>query len=141
MALGMEVGLIGPGHIVLHGDSAPSPKRERRPRPQFVPFSSVAKRLDAFKMPLGTEVGISAGNFVLDGDTAGLSNFRPMSNCGQTAGWIKMVLGMDLGLAPATLCKMGTQPLPKKGTELSQLSAHFYCGRRLDASRCHLVWR
>jgi len=30
MALGMEVGL-GPGHIVLDGDPAPSPKRGESP--------------------------------------------------------------------------------------------------------------
>ena len=37
--------------------------------------------------------------------------------CGQTAGWIKMPLGMEvgLGLAQATLCEMGTQlRLPQK---------------------------
>jgi len=36
MALGMEVGL-GPGHIVLDGEPAPSPKKEAEP-PNFGPF-------------------------------------------------------------------------------------------------------
>ena len=33
--------------------------------------------------------------------------------CGQTAGWIKMPLGMEVG---ATLCSMSTQLPQKKGT-------------------------
>jgi len=41
MALGMEVGL-GPGHIVLDGDSAP-PKKGHSP--QFQLMSIMAKRL------------------------------------------------------------------------------------------------
>jgi len=46
MALGMEVGL-GLGHIVLHGEPAPSPKRGPSPLPNFPPIFIVAKRLDA----------------------------------------------------------------------------------------------
>jgi len=45
MALGMEVGL-GPGHIVLDGDTAPLPKKDQTPVPNFWPMSIVAKRLD-----------------------------------------------------------------------------------------------
>jgi len=37
MALGMEVGL-GPGYIVLDGDSAPLPRQEAEPPPIFGPF-------------------------------------------------------------------------------------------------------
>jgi len=43
MALGMEVGL-GPGHIVLDGDPAPSQKGHSPPN--FRPMSVVAKQLD-----------------------------------------------------------------------------------------------
>jgi len=55
-------------------------------------------------MPLGTMVGLSLGDFVLDGDPApfpkkeadvggGSPNFRPAHvYCGQTAGWIKIAL-------------------------------------------------
>jgi len=42
MKLGIEVGL---GHNVLHGDSAPLPRRGTVP-PNFLPMSVVAKRLD-----------------------------------------------------------------------------------------------
>ena len=42
-------------------------------------------------------------------------NFRPMY-CGQTAGWIKMALGMEVGLGPVHVVLDGdTAPLPKKG--------------------------
>ena len=37
MALGVEVGLIGAGHIVLDGDPAPLPKKGQSP-PIFGPF-------------------------------------------------------------------------------------------------------
>jgi len=43
MALGTEVGL-GPGDIVLDGDSAPPPKKTWH-TPNFRPMSVVAKRL------------------------------------------------------------------------------------------------
>jgi len=44
MALGMEVGL-GPGHIVLDGDTAPLPQKGAE-LPIFWPMSVMAKRLD-----------------------------------------------------------------------------------------------
>jgi len=49
--------------------------------------------------------------------------------CGQTARWIKMVLGMDVGLSPGDSVLHGDPaPLPQKGAEPPpQLSAHFYC--------------
>jgi len=55
-------------------------------------------------MPLGTEVGLSPGDFVLDGDPAPTPSkghspqFSANVRCGQTAGWTKMPLGMEIGL-------------------------------------------
>jgi len=52
-------------------------------------------------MPLGTEVGLSPGDFVLDGEPAPPQkggrppNFRPVYY-GQTAVWIKMPLGTEV---------------------------------------------
>jgi len=44
--------------------------------------------------------------------------FSAHVHCGQTAGWIKVALGREVGLDQATLCYMGTQLLsPQKGTE------------------------
>jgi len=54
------------------------------------------------KMPLGIEVGLGPGDFVLDGDPAppqkrGQSpQFSAHVYCGETAGWIKMPLGMEV---------------------------------------------
>ena len=54
-------------------------------------------------MPLGTELGLSPGDFVLDGDPAPPEKGGGAPKyvyCGQTAGWIKMALGMEVGLGP-----------------------------------------
>jgi len=133
MPLGMDVGLV-PGNFVLDGDPSPAPQK-------------------------GMEVGLSPGDFVLDGDPApsqkggaapslifgpfllwpydwkhqdatwyegrpqprGLcARWGPRSPspkrgrscrlqfsahvyCGQTAEWIRMILGMKVGLSPGAL--------------------------------------
>ena len=105
--------------------------------------------------------------------------------CGQMAAWIKMSLGMELGLGPARrLCvRRGPRPLPKRGrspqifgpcllrpngwidedrpqprllcvtwrpspsptkrgrSPLPNFRPISIVAERLDASRCHLVWR
>jgi len=47
--------------------------------------------------------------------------------CGQTAGWKKLVLGMEVGLGPGDFVLDGDPaPLPQKGAEHPpQFSAHF----------------
>jgi len=48
------------------------------------------------KTPLGMEVGLGPGDFTLDGDPAPPSPiFGPYVQCVQTAGWIKMPLGVQ----------------------------------------------
>jgi len=74
-------------------------------------------------MPLSMDVGLSSGDFVLDGDPVLPPHFRPISIVpNPTAGCIKMPLGMDIGLSPgefvldgdpAPLHKMGAEPLPR----------------------------
>jgi len=60
-------------------------------------------------MPLGMELGLSPGDFVLDGDPtlpspeSGQSpapQFSAHFYCGQTAACIKMPLGVEVGLSP-----------------------------------------
>ena len=63
MKLGMPVGL-GPGHIVLGVNPAPTLLKGHSPRPQFSAHIC----------------------------------------CGQMAAWIKMPLGMEVGLGPDDLC-------------------------------------
>jgi len=46
------------------------------------------------------------------------------------AAWIKMSLGMELGLGPGDFVLDGAQPPHQKGAEPPpQYSAHFYCGQ------------
>jgi len=60
------------------------------------------------KLVLGMEVGLSPGDFVLDGDPVPFPQkrrslppqFSAHFYCGQTARCIKMPLGMDVGLSP-----------------------------------------
>jgi len=53
-----------------------------------------------------------------------------------------MALGMEVGLGPDhILLDEDPAPLPKKGTEPPNFRPIFIVDKRLDASRCHLVWR
>ena len=62
--------------------------------------------------------------------------------CGQTAEWIKMALGMEVGLGPVHIVLDGdTAPLPKKGSRAPNFRPIFIVAKRLDASICHMVWR
>jgi len=59
-------------------------------------------------------------------------------------GWIKMALGMEVGLGPGHIVLDGDPgPLPKTGAEPQppKFSAHFIVAKQLGSSRCHLVWR
>jgi len=50
------------------------------------------------------------------------------------------VLSMEVGLGPVHILLDGdTAPLPKKGAP--NFRPIFIVAKRLDASRCHLVWR
>jgi len=83
------------------------------------------------KMPLGMEVGLSPGDFVLDGDPAlpspkmGAEPLSPIfgpfllwSNSCNTAACIKTPVGMEVGLSPRDFVLDGN-PAPK-------FSAHVY---------------
>ena len=50
--------------------------------------------------------------------------------CDQMVGWIKMKLGMEVGLGPGHIVLDGdlATPLPKKRGHSPQFSAHVYCG-------------
>jgi len=84
-------------------------------------MSIVTKRL-CFRIPLGTEVGLSLGNIVLDGDPAHLPQngesrqFSANVRCGQTAGWIMMPLGMEVNLGPVDVVLDGIAA-PLNGTQ------------------------
>jgi len=70
-------------------------------------------------MPLRMEVGLGPGDFALDGTRspspkkgAEPNKFLAHVYCGQTTGWIKMVLSMERGLSPGDFVLNGTQPAP-----------------------------
>jgi len=82
MKLGMQIGL-GPGHIVLDGDPAPSPPRGGRSPTIFGPYL-LWPNCWMNQMPLGMEVRLGPGDLVFQlppkkGGGVPLPNFRPMS--------------------------------------------------------------
>ena len=65
-------------------------------------------------MKLGTEVGLGPGHIVLDSDPASsrqkggtAPKFSAYVRCGQTAEWIKMPLGIEVGLDRPTSVPSG----------------------------------
>jgi len=61
--------------------------------------------------------------------------------CGQTVGWIKMKLGMQVGLGPGHIVLDGDPAaLPQRGTA-PQFWPISVVANWLDELRCHLVWR
>ena len=143
----MQVGL-GPGDIVLDGDPAPPPLKGHS-RPQFSANVRCGQAAGWTKMPLGKEVGLGPGDFVFDGDSAppekgtAPTQFLAHVYCGQTARWIKMELGMEVGLGPGHIVLDGDPaPFPKKRrSPLHRFLTISIVAKRLDASRCHLLWR
>jgi len=85
-------------------------------------MSFVAKRLDGLRSTW-LEVGLGPGDFVLDGDPlaqkgAEHPQFSAHVYCGQTAGWIKMSLGMEASLGSGDVVLDGDPPTAKKRAEL-----------------------
>jgi len=99
------------------------------------------------KMSFGMELGLGPGDFVLDGDPSYppqkgdiAPKFSPHVYCGQTAGWMKLVLEVDLG--PDDFVLDGDPvPLPKKGAEPPNFRPMFFVAKQLDGPRCHLARR
>ena len=98
------------------------------------------------------KLGLNPGDFVLVGNPALLpkkgakppSKFSADFYCGQTAGCIKMPLGMEVGFNPGDFVLDGDPALPllKKGLEpRPNFRPISIVAKRLDASRCHLIWR
>jgi len=102
------------------------------------------------KLVLGMEVGLSPGDFVLDEEPVpppqkGGGDPQIFGPClfGQTAGGIKMPLGTKVGLSPGDSVLYGDPaPSPQRGWSLlPNFRPISIVAKRLDASRCHLVWR
>ena len=61
--------------------------------------------------------------------------------CGQTAGWIKMLLGTEVGLGPGDIVLGGDPAPPKKGYSIPTFRPMSIVAKRLHGSRCHIVRR
>jgi len=77
---------------------------------------------------------LGPGHTVLDGDPAPLSQkgaepqFSAHLYCGQTAGYIKMPLDMEVGLIPGDSLLDGDPASLRKRGRSPQFSANVYCG-------------
>ena len=81
---------------VRWGPSSPSPQKGDKAR-QFSAHVYCGQTAVCIRIPLGTEVGLSLGDIVLDGDPAPAPlkrhslQFSANVRCGQTAGWTMML--------------------------------------------------
>jgi len=148
--LGTEVGLSPGDLVVLDGDPAPCRKRRHSPSPIFGRFllwpngwiHQDATWCGARPQPMGLCVRWGPSRRPQKG--GGAPKFSAHVYCGQTAGWIKMALGMEVGLSPCDFVLYGDTALtPQKGgrASLHNFRQTSTVPKRLDASRCHLVWR
>jgi len=150
MSLGMDVGL-SPVDFVLDGDPVPHPKKGADP-PNFRPMFMVAKWLDASRChlartrPQPRRLCVRWGPSLLH--TKGvepLPQFSAYFYCSQTAGCIKMPLGMEVGLSPGDFVLDGVPgPFQKRRRSPGrspQFSAMSIVAKRLNGSRWHLAWR
>ena len=143
----------------------PPPRKGAEHPPQFLAHFYCGQTAACIKMPLGKEVGLVPGHIVLDGDPVGTQSsiaapphFRPMPRtngrpsqqllsscyCDQTAGCIKMSLGMEVGLSPGDFVLDGdaSSTFPKRRrSPPPNFRPIFIVVKRLDASKCHMVWR
>jgi len=116
----------------------------------FVTLMHCGQTVGWIKMLLGMEVGLGPGHIVLDRDpapvqqrgTARLPQFSAHVSCGQTAGWIKMPLGREVDLGPGDgHCVRRGPSSPPKGYSLPNFRPMTVVAKRMNGSRCHLVWR
>ena len=89
-------------------------------------------------MSLEMELGLDLGDFVLDGNPAlppqkgGRAPKFSAHCCGQTAGWMNLVLGTEVGLSPGDFVIDGDPakpPTSPKGARPPQFSANVRCGQ------------
>jgi len=88
--------------------------------PQFSARVYFGQTAVCIRIPLGTEVGLSVGDIVLDGHSAAspLKGHSPQFSanvrCGQMTGWTKMPLGTEVGLGLGDFVFDGDPSPPRK---------------------------
>jgi len=132
MPLGMEVGLR-PGDFVLDGDAPPSKKGGGDPifGPCLLwPNGWMDQDVTWHGgRPWSSTHGARWGNSSSPQKRGRAPKFSAHLYCGQTAGCIKMPLGMEVGLSPGDFVRWGPSPLFQKGRSPTQFSAHVYYGQ------------
>jgi len=119
-----------PTRHCVRWDTAPLTRKGAKPPPQFSAHFYCGQTAECIKMRLGMEVGLSLGDFVLDGDPARLPQkghspqFSANVRCGQTAGWMKTPLGMEVDIRPDHIVLDGVPALHERAQQPSALS---YC--------------
>jgi len=88
-------------------------------------------------MPLGMEVGLGPGDFVLDGDPAPPPQFSAYVYYAETAGCIKMTLGTEVDLDSSDIVLDGNpaSPSPKRGSRAPSFRPISIVVKRLYGSR------
>ena len=94
-------------------------------------------------------IGLGPVHIMLDGDRAPLPKrgqshppqFSAHLSSGQTAGWIKMALGLELGLGPGHIVLCGPSSLLQTGCRAPNFRSMSIVAKRLYASGYHLVRR
>jgi len=95
----------------------------------------------------GTDVGVEEdfvecrSEFCVICNELATEHFLAHVCCGQTAGWIKMPFGMEVGLVPGRTVLDGNPAPPIRGTAASNFRTVSIVAKWLDGSTCHLVWR
>jgi len=98
------------------------------------------------KTPLGMEVGLCTGDFVLDGDPAApkkgqIPQFSAHAYCGQMAVRIRIPLGTEVGLSVGDMVLDGDPVPPALRGTAPNFRLMSFVAKRLDGLRCRLVWR
>jgi len=100
-----------PRRLCVRCGPSPLPQKGAEHPPQFSAHFYCGQTAGWNKMPLGTKVGLSPGDSVLDGDSptpppkvGGAPQFSIHVYCGQTAEWTKIPLGTEVGLSQTILC-------------------------------------
>ena len=120
MKLGTQVGL-GPGHIVLDRDPAPPPPMGHSP-PIFGPYllppnGCMARHVTWYgARPRPRPLCARWGPRSPPQKGGGAPKFSTNVYCVQTAGWIRMVLGTEVGLSLGDIVLNGDPATPEKGT-------------------------
>jgi len=127
----------------VNGDSRPPPPKGHSP--QLSAHICCGQMAGWIKMPLGMEVGLGPGDFVLAEDPAPLPQKGSSPNFCPCLFWPNGWMDQD-GTWPwfrPHCARWGPSSPPKKGggAPVPNFRPTSIVAKRLDASSCHLVWR